>query len=259
MSAGFIYILENEAIPGLLKIGSTEKHPEERARELTSTGVPKPFKVVYHWHVFDYQMIEKQIHKVLESQGYRENTKREFFAISTDNAMRLIETIIIGSESVGGSENNIEPLSHEGYYTGYAYYQAIQLPLGIEQIDERRLEELYEKLTKAVRIGYFPALLTLAEIYKGERYNSNLFREYYREFFITARKASKVFDFYDNNIGHYLGEYIRHLEQRKCLKEPDFAFVQQYLVDGDQYTYNKFIDYANRLLDGVTKRRCLDL
>jgi len=247
MSAGFIYILENEAIPGLLKIGSTEKHPEERARELAGTGVPKPFKVVYHRHVSDCQLIEKLVHQALESQGFRENSNREFFDVSTNQAVALIETIIVGCESKDA------PNSNEGFFAGHTIYQAIKLPGYDEQIDEERAESLRKQLTEVARIGYFPALRDLAEIYARNYRNSNKFRQYYQEFFIAARH-----DYY-GNLGQYLVEYIEHLEEMKCLFDADFAFVQQYLVDGDKHTYENFVVNVNRFLHGATKRRCLDL
>jgi hypothetical protein len=43
---GFIYILSNDAMPGLLKIGYTTKLVEKRAGAIAAaTGVPSPFKV----------------------------------------------------------------------------------------------------------------------------------------------------------------------------------------------------------------------
>lgn len=46
MAAGHVYILINANMPGLLKIGMTERTPEERARELSAgTGVSSPFIV----------------------------------------------------------------------------------------------------------------------------------------------------------------------------------------------------------------------
>jgi hypothetical protein len=56
-----------------------------------------------------------------------------------------------------------------------------------------------------------------------------------------------------------VAEYIEYLEEKNWLVESDFAFVQQYLVDGDQYMYEKFVDHVKRFLQGVTKNRCLDL
>ena len=41
---GYVYILENASMPGLIKIGKTSRDSVERARELSSaTGVPTGF------------------------------------------------------------------------------------------------------------------------------------------------------------------------------------------------------------------------
>ena len=45
--SGFVYILTNECMPGLVKIGSTQQDPVERARTLSNTSVPFPFNVAF--------------------------------------------------------------------------------------------------------------------------------------------------------------------------------------------------------------------
>ena len=44
---GYVYVMSNEAMPGKYKIGCTSRHPDERANELNTTGIPKPFVVEY--------------------------------------------------------------------------------------------------------------------------------------------------------------------------------------------------------------------
>ncbi|MBL4747578.1 MAG: GIY-YIG nuclease family protein [Magnetovibrio sp.] len=59
---GFVYIMSNPSMPGLLKIGCTTRTPEERANELhQATGVPGKFTV--EWSVAiegDPFLIEKK-------------------------------------------------------------------------------------------------------------------------------------------------------------------------------------------------------
>ena len=46
---GYVYILSNISMPGLLKIGMTRLDPTKRVKELSSsTGVPTPFNLVYY-------------------------------------------------------------------------------------------------------------------------------------------------------------------------------------------------------------------
>lgn len=78
--AGFLYILANPSMPGLVKVGRTNRKPSERAQELSgSTGVPTPFLVVYEVLVSDCNEAEKYIHTVLSNRGYRLSENREFF------------------------------------------------------------------------------------------------------------------------------------------------------------------------------------
>jgi len=75
---GFVYILENEGMPHLFKIGKTANSPYTRAHELSrETGVPSPFKVCRAYFVIDRHEAEKLIHKELEEYRFKNN--REFF------------------------------------------------------------------------------------------------------------------------------------------------------------------------------------
>ena len=46
---GFVYVLSNASMPGLIKVGMTTKVPDGRAKELSSdTSTPTPFIVEYY-------------------------------------------------------------------------------------------------------------------------------------------------------------------------------------------------------------------
>ena len=43
---GYVYVLSNPVMPGLVKIGRSTRHPSDRVRELNSaSGVALPFKL----------------------------------------------------------------------------------------------------------------------------------------------------------------------------------------------------------------------
>ena len=50
---GYVYILTNRGMRGLIKIGRTTGSVEKRAKDLSSTGVPFPFEVAYKMKVSD--------------------------------------------------------------------------------------------------------------------------------------------------------------------------------------------------------------
>jgi len=88
---GFIYILSNPAYPDSLKIGQTSKDPEERRKELGSTGVLVEFVLEYRILCEDYVSIEKEVHRVLERTRIRRD--KEFFKISVPEAILAIRQI----------------------------------------------------------------------------------------------------------------------------------------------------------------------
>ena len=86
---GILYVLTNVSIPGLLKIGYTERDLDSRVEELSSsTGVPTPFVVAAKFEVENPEEVEKRIHDKL--RHCRENSGREFFRISLEDAISII-------------------------------------------------------------------------------------------------------------------------------------------------------------------------
>lgn len=78
MTQGFVYFLENESMPGLVKIGHSINHPCVRAAQLSqSTSCPTPFKVLAYFGSHDAAYAEKCIHTELDH--FRVNDRREFF------------------------------------------------------------------------------------------------------------------------------------------------------------------------------------
>ena len=89
MTFGFVYILVNEYMPGVYKVGCTERSPHARAEELSKhTGVPAPFKVLCYIEVADFQNVERRLHEWL--QAYRISASREFFMDGLEYAVRLL-------------------------------------------------------------------------------------------------------------------------------------------------------------------------
>lgn len=91
-NTGYVYLLTNPVMPGLVKIGMTERQDlEQRLRELYTTGVPVPFECVYAAKVnqSDCRRIEQALHKAFGPQRVNEN--REFFRIHPDQAKVILE------------------------------------------------------------------------------------------------------------------------------------------------------------------------
>ncbi len=91
-SRGHVYILSNPAMPGLLKIGFTKGDVNLRARQLRTTGVPRPFKVEAKIHAKYAHGTEAKIHRALDR--YRESPDREFFRMDTSEAVRVCKVAL---------------------------------------------------------------------------------------------------------------------------------------------------------------------
>lgn len=89
MAEGIVYVLTNESMPGLVKIGYTTQEIDDRLSNLYSTGVPLPFKCEYACHTDNIEELEKALHAAFSPQ--RINPKREFFQISIDQVIPLLK------------------------------------------------------------------------------------------------------------------------------------------------------------------------
>lgn len=86
----YVYILINEAMPGLIKIGRTTTSVKQRISELNSpAGIPLPFTCYYAARVEDSVRVEKKLHDAFGDHRIRE--RREFFRLSPHRAQAALE------------------------------------------------------------------------------------------------------------------------------------------------------------------------
>jgi hypothetical protein len=107
---GYIYVLTNSAHPDLVKIGRTRNSPSVRASELSTTGVPTPYVVAYHQAFFDCIWAESACHA--HFSRFRVNSKREFFRISSRDAIDFIRSLpgVIADEDIAGTAKQFHHL-----------------------------------------------------------------------------------------------------------------------------------------------------
>jgi len=88
---GYLYILSNSSIPGLLKIGLTTRPVEDRVAELNSaTGVPAPFTIEAYFESSDPQAHETAVHMRLAAARM---PGKEFFRLSLDQAVQAARLV----------------------------------------------------------------------------------------------------------------------------------------------------------------------
>ena len=90
MGEGYVYILVNPVMPGIIKIGFT-KDIKRRLRDLDTTGVPQPYEPYFSVKTKKYQLLEKVIHRELDKlTDSRLRNNREFFKMDPDMARDLL-------------------------------------------------------------------------------------------------------------------------------------------------------------------------
>jgi hypothetical protein len=91
---GYVYALSNESMPGLIKIGMTERTPEERLAEANLPDTfkpPLPYVIEIQKKVNNCKETEKKIHALLSDK--RVNPHREFFKITIEELKVIFNAI----------------------------------------------------------------------------------------------------------------------------------------------------------------------
>ena len=87
---GWIYIITNKSMRGLVKIGYSTKDPALRSKELDNTGVPHKYSIVYDILVNEPRDYEKKIHSFLHDK----HEGKEWFKCSEIEAIKAIRKIV---------------------------------------------------------------------------------------------------------------------------------------------------------------------
>jgi hypothetical protein len=92
MTKGFVYVLSNRSMPGMVKIGKTTRDPRTRAGELFASGVPTPFVIEATIETPNVNETELTVHRLLSAN--RVNSKREFFQVSVLKAVGALRQAV---------------------------------------------------------------------------------------------------------------------------------------------------------------------
>ncbi|WP_342558326.1 GIY-YIG nuclease family protein [Metasolibacillus sp. FSL K6-0083] len=221
-NSGYIYLMVNPSMNGIVKIGLTKRTPEERLDELSkATGVPTPFILVYKERFNDCVRAEKIIHSLLEERGERVSSNREFFSTETSEAIKIIQEVKenYDTDSWDLAEQSYDwyddkPISKEylekgiDYLNGYGNY--------LQDYDKA-----IEYLEKAGELGEAQAYYELGNLYVDTMKEE--------EFTLDVKKAIKYFE-----KGRKLtGKYANYCNAGQAL-----CYVNDY------FTYAKIKNYT---------------
>lgn len=95
MAKGYIYIMTNPALNGMVKIGYAVD-VEQRRRQLSTTALPYEYET-YATYETSGRLEDKKLHKLIDNLNpdLRVTSNREFFVMSPEAAYELLETIAI--------------------------------------------------------------------------------------------------------------------------------------------------------------------
>lgn len=84
---GWVYVIANEAVPKLVKVGCTDRDPDARAKELAATGVPGEYVVKFRLEVDDAFAVEREAHRLLHDMHH----SKEWFCCTIERAREAVE------------------------------------------------------------------------------------------------------------------------------------------------------------------------
>jgi hypothetical protein len=96
MADGYIYCFSNPSMPGILKIGMTERTPKTRLSEANASDTwrpPTPYSIKFAKKVSNAYGKEKTLHTLLEQYTDRIHPRREFFRVSPEEVRKFFDLI----------------------------------------------------------------------------------------------------------------------------------------------------------------------
>jgi len=130
---GFVYILTNESMPGLIKVGLSDQNDvESRIRSLDTTGVALPFQCYYAARVEDNRKVEKALHTAFGDFRLRPN--REFFRLDPYKVKVILEVLeledVTPKREIVGSIDDVKALRSANIKSKRFKFSAAAIPIG---------------------------------------------------------------------------------------------------------------------------------
>lgn len=92
--AGYVYILTNKCLKGMVKIGMTSRPVDTRSKELFNTSLPMPFDEFASLKTSKFVEVEDLVHRILTKlTRKRVNESREFYKIKPSEALEILEDV----------------------------------------------------------------------------------------------------------------------------------------------------------------------
>lgn len=242
--AGYVYVLINPSMEGLVKIGKTTQDPKERAKELSATtGVPTPFIVVFDAYFEDCSKAEEYVQTRLEQKNYRVSSNREFFAAPVNEAVNAVleAQIVLGTRQNAPADERthqneektttIDPSILDNTAPWHAVFELAETAnygLGDTLQDPQEALRLYKQ---AVKLGSAEAYLRIGCIY---RYMEEL------------RDDQQALAYFKEGASRGLAE---------CYAEMSALFAESKQFDNAHKCWSKYFESENFLSNALDRGR----
>ena len=187
MSEGFVYVMSNPAMPGLVKVGMTERLPHVRAAEIGDhEGLPVPMVVEYYALVQGRAgEVERAVHKQLSAV----RAGKEWFRCDAELAVAVVQ------QTAGPRKQ---------------YEKHVRADLSRTEVERRRLEEERQAVEKKKRVEAEQEERKLAHM----RAVDDAYRKAKDEFLRLEPVARKTYERHDSIARAIVDEFtLRDLRQ----------------------------------------------
>lgn len=206
MDEGYVYILENKAMPDIYKIGITGRDDlKARMKELFKTNIPLPFDCVYAAKVKNPRKVEQAIQNAFKKE--RVNKDREFFTVEPDRVIPLLELYKIEDATISVNEELNESITEEDKKANIGFigrrpsfkFEQMGIKVGSKIIlenDENPVEAVVAENNKVIHNGSEYSLTPLTKELLGInyqilplrywKYKDKSLDEYYNETYLTG-------------------------------------------------------------------------
>lgn len=155
MYKGWIYLITNPAMPGLVKVGYSMKDPALRAKDLAGTGIPHPYVVAYEALVANPYVVEQKVHALLERCREGKEWFRCEIAVA-HQAIRQVAASAIMFDTIPASPD--AELGRTGQ-EAFAAWESQQATKPVNAL---------ANLNRAIELGYPPAIELALPIFASD-------------------------------------------------------------------------------------------
>jgi hypothetical protein len=117
---GYLYCMTNACMPNLLKIGMTERTPDERLKDANSPDTwrpPVPYVIEFAKQVTNPKQKETTLHRLLEQYTERVHPRREFFRLPIEDVRTFFDLMDgeywVPNDEVGASSSDQSAVDEE--------------------------------------------------------------------------------------------------------------------------------------------------